>query len=610
MNSAGNKQRLLPYERFCQYFRYGAVDVLPNQGLIYTCDMNGQFNLWTQSHKGRLPGYQRMLTAFDDRTVREFALSRDGKTIFFMADREGNEQFQLFSLSVKGGDPEALTNDETVRHELNRGCVHPSGNVLAYADNGRDRKDFDLVIRNLRKGSEERPLEGGYIWSFPIWNETGSLLSVSQLMQNTETHTFIYNPKRKRSFEIMPHTDQSVVDCAGWLDDDRLMIITDLGSEFKRLSIYSIKASKESVLYQGKHDVEGAFYSPQTRKIIYALNVDGYTELFCGKIGGRFGKVKMPHSGHLYSPLAGMSVDQRRNEVAVEWAFDNQPPEIVVIELTGVRGTTMTESLAGGMPLHIESPELIHYTSFDGKSIPAFYYRPKGKGKFPAVLSIHGGPESQERPGWNYFGLYQFLLSRGIALLCPNIRGSTGYGKSYQKLIHRDWGGGELKDLAAAAEWLRSRKEIDGDRLAVFGGSFGGFATLSCVTRLNQYWIAGVDICGPSNLVTFCKSVPPFWLRFMREWVGDPDTEADFLMSRSPIAYAENTKADMLIIQGANDPRVVKAESDQLVEKLRSAGRHVEYMIFPDEGHGFTRTENAKKGYRAAADFLVNKLLS
>ena len=223
-------------------------------------------------------------------------------------------------------------------------------------------------------------------------------------------------------------------------------------------------------------------------------------------------------------------------------------------------------------------------------------------------LSIHGGPEAQERPGWGYEGLYQFLQYSGIGVFCPNIRGSTGYGKSYQKLIHRDWGGNELQDLKFAAEWLMGRKEIDGSRMAVFGGSFGGFATLSCVTRLPEYWKAGVDICGPSNLLTFCKSVPPFWLRFMKEWVGDAETESDFLLQRSPITYIDRTKADMLIIQGANDPRVVKPESDQMVDRLKQMGRSVEYMVFPDEGHGFTKSENARKGFGAAADFLVAKL--
>ena len=157
-------------------------------------------------------------------------------------------------------------------------------------------------------------------------------------------------------------------------------------------------------------------------------------------------------------------------------------------------------------------------------------------------------------------------------MLAPNVRGSTGYGKTYQQLIHRDWGGDELKDFEAAARYLRSLDWVDSARLGVFGGSFGGFATLSCISRLPEYWAAAVDIVGPSNLVTFAKAVPPTWQRMMAEWVGDPETEADFLLSRSPITYVDQIRAPLFVIQGANDPRVVQGESDQIVELLRQRG--------------------------------------
>jgi dipeptidyl aminopeptidase/acylaminoacyl peptidase len=255
---------------------------------------------------------------------------------------------------------------------------------------------------------------------------------------------------------------------------------------------------------------------------------------------------------------------------------------------------------------------LVRFPTFDGRQIPAFYYRPKHRleGKMPAVLSIHGGPESQERPGWLYAGLYAWLNARGIAVLAPNIRGSTGYGKSYQKLIHHDWGGDELKDLKAAADWLCVRPEIDASRLGVFGASFGGFATLSCVARLPEYWKVGVDLVGPSNLLTFVKTVPPFWTRFVVEWVGDPETEAEFLRERSPITYIDNIRAELLIVQGANDPRVNRAESDQIVARLRANGRKVEYVVFEDEGHGYTRRANQLKSFGQCARFLADHLLS
>ena len=195
-------------------------------------------------------------------------------------------------------------------------------------------------------------------------------------------------------------------------------------------------------------------------------------------------------------------------------------------------------------------------------------------------------------------------------MLATNIRGSTGYGKTFQTLIHRDWGGGDLRDWEHAAKWLQAQDWVDPDRIGVYGGSYGGFATLTCVTRLPDYWAAAVDIVGPSNLVTFSKAVPPTWRRFMDKWVGNPETEVDFLMERSPITYVDDVRAPLLVIQGANDPRVVKGESDQMVERLRELGRDVEYDVFDDEGHGFTKRENQLRASRLAADWLERHLLA
>jgi len=240
--------------------------------------------------------------------------------------------------------------------------------------------------------------------------------------------------------------------------------------------------------------------------------------------------------------------------------------------------------------------------------VPAWLFRPRGDGPFPVVVSIHGGPEAQERPSYAYSGLYQYLLSRGIGILAPNIRGSTGYGLSYQRLIYRDWGGAELEDIRHAAEYLRTLDWVAPDRLGVFGGSFGGFATLSALSRLPEYWAAGVDVVGPSNLITFVASVPPHWRSVLKEWVGDAEEDRDLLIERSPITYVDNIRAPLLVIQGANDPRVVQAESDQMVERLRELGREVEYYVDEESGHGPASREAGIKWWRMTGDFLIEKL--
>lgn len=310
--------------------------------------------------------------------------------------------------------------------------------------------------------------------------------------------------------------------------------------------------------------------------------------------------------------IHGLDIDPTGRWLALFLNAATHPNELYIVDLAATQATRLTYSLIGGVREEdLVEPELVHFRAFDGRQIPAFLYRPRGlrpDERCPALLSIHGGPEAQERPEYIYAGLYQYLLSRGIAVLAPNIRGSTGYGKTYQKLIHRNFGGDDLKDIEHAARFLQSLPWVDSDRLGVFGGSYGGFATLSAVTRLPDYWAAAVDIVGPSNLITFVQSVPPTWRRLMADLVGDAEADRALLIARSPITYVDNIRAPLLIIQGANDPRVVKAESDQMVERLKAQGKVVDYLVFADEGHGFTKRSNQLKAWRATAEFLLHHL--
>lgn len=605
-----------PYERFGQHWTQLDLAFLGTGELVYATNVTGQFNLWSQRlGSGGAPGPLRALTLYRDRSVRLVEPARDGHVVYFMADQDGDEQFQIFRLDTRGGDPVPLTDDRKVRHELSRGGLDSRGRRLLYRDNGRTPADMDVVLHDLGRRTVRRPLPEGFLWADPRWDPSGERFTASQVFSNTQIRTFVHDVRKGTTVEVLPHETEEVVYAAGWTSDGRhLLVVDDLDSEYHRLELVDWRTGDRRILAAPRADVELVRHSERRGRVVYGVNEAGYTSLWTGPTAGPFRPVRGLPRGRVtagYESLVALSPDGR--SLAVGWSTGTAPAEILWVPLEQGRPHPLTDNMPGGVPdAPLPPPILVRFTSFDGRKIPAFYYRPKHRprGQAPAVLSIHGGPESQERPGWLYWGLYAYLNACGIAVLAPNIRGSTGYGKTYQKLIHHDWGGNELKDLRAAVEWLRSRPEIDPERLGVFGGSFGGFATLSCVTRLPEYWKAGVDIVGPSNLITFSRTVPPYWFRFMKKWVGDPETEADFLRERSPITYIDGVRADLLIIQGANDPRVNKAESDQMVERLRSLGRNVEYMVFPDEGHGFTRTENFLKALGATARFLSDRLRS
>jgi dipeptidyl aminopeptidase/acylaminoacyl peptidase len=215
----------------------------------------------------------------------------------------------------------------------------------------------------------------------------------------------------------------------------------------------------------------------------------------------------------------------------------------------------------------------------------------------------------QARPNYSNDGLLQYLASRGVAVVAPNIRGSSGYGLAYQRAVHRDWGGVDLEDLDHVARYLKEQPWVDPTRIGLFGFSYGGFVVLSCVSRLPEHqWAAAVAWSGPSNLVTFARAQPPTWRAQVSIMIGDPDADAAFLMSRSPVSFADRISTPLFLIQGVNDARVPRYESDQIVQRLRERGVDVRYDLYPDEGHVFGRKANETKAQSDSADFLLAHL--
>jgi dipeptidyl aminopeptidase/acylaminoacyl peptidase len=408
---------------------------------------------------------------------------------------------------------------------------------------------------------------------------------------------------------LTPHEGETRYAPGPWTaDGSGIYVLSDEGREFMGIALLSVETGEREWIETPDLDIDEVAASADGRVLAWVENDRGWSRLRLRDLeaGADLPEPKLPPG--TISPLdAGMSLSRDGGRLAIVWDQPGRPADVYVVETATGDARPVTESRSAALAqLSLREPELIAYESFDGREIPAWLFRPEGDAPAAFVLAVHGGPEAQERP--NFRPVYQYLLSRGIGVLATNIRGSTGYGKAYQKLIHRDWGGGDLEDWRYAAEWLKAQPFVDAERLGVYGGSYGGFATLSCVTRLPEYWAAAVDIVGPSNLVTLARSVPPQWERFMAQWVGDPNTEEEFLLERSPISYVDHVKAALLVIQGAKDPRVKQAESDQMVDRLRELGREVEYEVFEDEGHGFTRYANEVRAYRLACDWLERHL--
>ena len=579
--------------------------------VYFVSNISGQFNLWRVSVEG---GWPQQLTAFADDTVRTIGVSPSDGTIAFCADHDGDEFHQIYLVDPNGGWPEKITDDPEVQHYVGGDAFSPDGTKLAYAANARTPTDMEVWVRDLESG-EVRSVFGEGMFAFPAtWSPDGTKLVCLDLRNNSDSSIHLVDLETGEAQEITPHDEEALFLPGPWKPDGSgFYFLTDESREFRGIAFYDIGGGNKEWVESPDRDVEEAAASHDGRVLAWLENEDGWDRLKLRDVhaGRDLPEPDLPAGArpHLtgFQPPIALSNDGSR--AAVILAGPRTPPEVYVVDTETGESRAVTESWIGGGFAEDElvDVEAVAYTTFDHRQIPAWLYRPRdANGRIPVVLAIHGGPEAQERPIYN--PLYQYLLSRGIAVLATNIRGSTGYGKSYQRLIQRDWGGGDLKDWDHAVRWLHEQDWVDRDRIGVWGGSYGGFAVLTCVTRLPDYWAAAVDIFGPYNLLTFARAVPPPWRRMMKRFVGDPDEDADLLRERSPMTYVENAKAPLLVIQGAKDPRVVKNESDQLVDKLHSLGRTVEYIVFDDEGHGFTKRKNELTTMRASADWLTRYL--
>lgn len=582
--------------------------------VAYSSNTSGQYNVWRQPVElspAGLPGMPTQLTALVDETARRAIWSPDGNRILSIADFHGNENFQLYEIPPESGWLYPITNDPKVRHEIGDRPFSPDGRYLAYGTNKRKSSFFDVVVRDLETKKTRILLMDDANYLPRSWSPDGRYVLALKFNNNMDQDLYLCDVETGKSRHLTPHDGEIKFFPGPWSPDGKgFYLISDQLREFLGMAYFNLQTNSMHWIETPDWDIQDVDISRNGRYLAWVVNDDGYSLLYV--------RNQTTNEVHHYSNLPrgvynGLCFSPGNNLLGLYISRPVHPADLYILNIGTGEFWKLTQSFMGGIPAtEMVEPELIRYPTHDGRQIPAFLYKPIIQvpgNRVPVVLVIHGGPQAQEIPAYNYNGFYQYLLHLGIGILAPNFRGSTGYGKTYQKLIQRDWGGAELEDLEHAAIYLRGLNWIDPQRLGVFGGSFGGFATLSCVTRLSEYWAAAVDLVGPSNLITFMKAVPPFWRRFMKQWVGDPVEDAEMLRKRSPITYIENLRAPLLVIQGANDPRVAKNESDQMVARLRKLRREVEYMVFEDEGHTFTKTANWLKALKASADWFEKHLL-
>ncbi len=536
--------------------------------------------------------------------------------ILFMKDTAGDENYQLYGVNLDGSDLRAYTAFPGVRTTL-IDDLEDVPNEVIIGMNKRQAEIFDPYRLNLETGELTQLAENPGNWQGYMTDHEGKLRVVTAIVDGVNTQ-ILYREHEEEEFRPVLTTNfKESVDFMEFTPDNRLVYAaTNLGRDKVALVLMNPATCEElEHLYaHEQYDVSSISYSRKRKKLL-AVYCQGHKD----PIRHYFDDEEAAFREHLRSFFEG-----RRFGIT---ATDKEEQKyLIYVGSDRTRGRYYFYDRAVGSPvllaelapwLQEEDMVAMHpvtYTSRDGLTIEAYLslphpYTPETAKALPVVVHPHGGPWA--RDSWGYSAEVQFLCNRGYAVFQMNFRGSTGYGRKFLEASYKQWGQAMQDDITDGVNWLITQGIADAKRVAIYGGSYGGYATLAGLCFTPDLYACGIDYVGVSNLLTFMQTIPPYWrplLEMMYEQVGDPEKDLEMLTAYSPALQAHLIKAPLFIAQGANDPRVNKAESDQMVEALRARGVEVEYMVKDDEGHGFHNQENRFDFYRAMERFLKEQM--
>lgn len=564
--------------------------------------LTGTAQVWKVSTKG---GWSDQLTFFGS-SVSSVTWSPVDEQMIVVADIDGNEQFQLFLVKADGTQITNLTSDPKTRHSF--GGWSKDGKSVYYASNARDPRYFDCYIMDVATRQAKRVFQKNAILEAVALSNDNRWLVANEATSNVNNNLSLVDLSNGEVRPLTQHTGDAMYEVVGFTHQNReILVVTNQDRDFMNLCSIELSSGKLTPLKTENHDLFGGGISPDGKNLVLLTNNDGYGEL--SLLDAETLKPKrLPAFPKGSVGLGGFSADSKRLALSVNTPTKNTDVWILDIASSKLKQVTYS-SRAGIDATTFVEPSLIKVKSFDGIDIPAFLYLPKNAPQdhsVPVILSVHGGPEGQERPFFT--ALYQYFVSRGFAVLAPNIRGSTGYGNRYLAMDNGPKRWDALKDLAILTDWIGTHPSLNGKKVAVMGGSYGGFASLAMLVHYPEKYAAGIDMFGIADFKSFLANTAPFRRPLRIAEYGDPVKDSEFLDAISPARHVERIKAPLLVIQGVNDPRVPESESALIVRKVKEKGGVVEYLLFPDEGHGIAKLPNRIKAYESVVAFLNKHL--
>jgi dipeptidyl aminopeptidase/acylaminoacyl peptidase len=578
--------------------------------LSFLSNVTGVSQLWQIPIEG---GWPVQLT-FTAESVRGGYYSPIRHELIFSMDTGGNERTQLYLLHGIGAADHGLgdgwTADDQTRQPK---AIHSfggwsnDGEWIAFSANRDDPGRFDVWVQK-RDGSASRMLAkgpGGY-YSVAGWSPDDRRLLVSRADSNYNQDLYSIEVTTGKVSHLTPHKEDTLYHSPNWSADGKSIycVSTAGGRDLAGLAQIDLDSGKVSWVDTPRHDVDNVVASRGGRWLAWLVNVEGRSELRLRDLkAGRTVTAKG-------LPLGVISqLEFSPDESRLAFVFDGPRHNADIWLWDRPAGTPrqLTHASRAGIPFaHFVEPELIHYPTFDNRQIPAWWYPPAEKpadGRLPPVIVYpHGGPESQTRPAFN--AIFQYFLQAGYGVLAPNVRGSTGYGTAYMNLDNTTKRMDAVNDLAHAAIWLREQKKADPNRLAVYGGSYGGFMVLASVTHYPELWAAGIDVVGIANFVTFVENTGAYRRGHREAEYGNLREHRAFFEKISPIHHVDKIRCPMMVIHGANDPRVPIGEAEQIVAALKKREVPVEYLRYADEGHGLAKLKNRLDAYPKMVAFL------
>jgi dienelactone hydrolase len=559
----------------------------------------------TQVHLLDGPLRARRQLTFGRQPVMQAAFGPGEQSITYRSDVGGNEDFQILGIDVA---TRAFTrySDGQSRH----GPFRWHGQRLAFTSSARNGTDMDLYLREADATTPELVLERAGQWIALSFSRNGELLLMQEFAANDQSTVHLVNLKERSSRPLHPLTPGVVLRGGSFSSNGEFVyLISDRNSDY--LQAYEIRLSNDTwrpLTAKMPWDIEELALSPDGRTIAVTANEDGLSRLYLVDIrSGYTRRLRNVPDGQ----IANLRFVGKTANLAFSLTTPTRPFDAYTYETGAQRLVPWTASELGGVPeSRLVVPSLLRYKSFDGLEIPLYYFRPRGAGPFPVLIWVHGGPEEQYRPGFDPIIQY-FAAQRGVAVLAPNVRGSSGYGRRYLSLDNGMRRHEAVDDIGALLDWIAGQPELDTNRVGIHGASYGGFMVLASLVKYGKRIAAGSDLVGISNLVTFLENTRRYRQASRRAEYGDEsDPEIRrYLQSISPALNAHAIESALFVAHGANDPRVPVREAEQLVEAVRSNGREVWYMLAPSEGHAFRNRQVRDAFYAALGTFFERFLI-